>query len=133
MNFQKMFKSPHQAISLNPTAPPFTYSESTSRSTSRSSSSASSSSGNTTQTSHSTIHKFSTLPPREFIPRNQSHFNPTTKSMESLASDSESQFSNGFASIPSDTTFTTAQDGIKSEDLLLSMKFFFPLMYFELI
>jgi hypothetical protein len=127
-----MLKSPHQAISLNPTAPPFTYSESASRSTSRSSS-ARSSSGNTTQTSHSTIHKFTTLPPREFIPRNRSHFNPTAKSMESLASDSESQFSNGFASIPSDTTFTTAQDGIKSEDLLLSMKLLSLLMYFGLI
>ena len=135
-----MLKSPREVISLNPTAPPFTYTQRTARSKSSSSSSSSSSgTSTTTQTSHSTIHsaKFSFPSPKfkEFIPRNQSivNFHPTefpvtatsvTKLECSSSECSESQFSSGLASsIPSDTTFTT-QDGSKPEDMLLSMKYF---------
>ena len=142
-----MLKSPREVISLNPTAPPFTYTQRTVRSSSGSSSSATSSSGpsTTTETSQSTVHstKFS-LPTKkfnEFTPRNQSisNFHPTeltltatsvTKFESSSSECSESQLSRGLASpIPSDTTFTT-QDGTKPEDMLLSMKYFFlPYIY----
>ena len=132
-----MLNYSREAISLNPAAPPFTYTQHKGRSTSYSSSSATSSSGTsmTTQTSQSTIHstRFSFPPGKfnEFIPRHQSiltfHATKiplTTGEFDSSRSEtSESQFSGGLDSpIPSDTTFTT-QEGTKPEDLLLSMQY----------
>lgn len=131
-----MHKSRREVISLNPTAPPFTYAQHTARSKSSSSSSATSLSGasTTTQTSHSTIHstkfEFPTQKFKEFVPQNQSilNFHPTefplTVTSVTSSEFGESQFFGGLASpIPSDTTFTI-QDGTKPEDMLLSMKYF---------
>ena len=146
-----MVKPCPQSVSLNPAAPVFSYKpSSTSRSNSFSSSSATSSSDTDSHTSsqgtlHTTTSASSfhpTLPPKEFIPRSNaisldSMRTLTAETSPVVASDapsddqcSESQFSIGGNSNPSDTTFST-QDGFiaktdvdsKVEDLLLSMKY----------
>jgi hypothetical protein len=133
-------------ISLNPTAPDFTYRESSSASTSIISSAATNSS-HTSRTSlssqctlpstKSTLSFYPTLPPKEFIPQNPivlaSHPTPMSPPPPPISMDtpshsddqrSESTFSLGHSSNPSDTTFTTQDSppSPKREDILLSMK-----------
>jgi hypothetical protein len=152
-NDSKMVKPCPQSVSLNPAAPAFSYKpSSTSRSNSFSSSATSSSDTESNTSSQGTLHTITsassfqpTLPPKEFIPRSNtisldSMRTLTAETSPVVASDSpsddqcsESQFSIGGNSNPSDTTFST-QDGFiaktdvdsKVEDLLLSMKYISP-------
>jgi hypothetical protein len=150
-------------VSLNPAALAFTYPprSNTARSSFSSSATSSSDTGyndnSSSASSQGTLLKATTssisfhpsLPPKEFIPRSQiispAGMSPPASvpavTNESITSDdqgSESQFSLGGASIPSDTTLSTNNDLIpvvaglsKVEDLLLSMKyspFHYPVM-----
>jgi hypothetical protein len=146
-----MFNSSPQPISLNPTAPPFTYKSNNVRSNSFSSSSSgpSSSDAESHTSSQGSLHTITTassfhptLPPKEFIPRSHTisldsmhtltaESSPVVASISSSDDQcSESHFSIGGTSNPSDTTFST-QDALAPknamdsnvEDLLLSMKY----------
>ena len=146
-----MFNLSPQPISLNPTAPPFTYKSNNSRSNSFSSSSygPSSSDAESHTSSQGSLHTITsassfhpTLPPKESIPRSHTisldsmhtliaESSPVVASISSSDDHcSESHFSIGGTSNPSDTTFSTP-DALAPkntmdpnvEDLLLSMKY----------